>query len=203
MGVKSGRGVTLAPHPLLVPWSRKSRGTPLLPLWAVRPLQSLSACIRVHFTWRSEMDAIGDSTLLYIVGDQPAINNCVKYHNIVSWTMSICNALQTFSSLLASQRLIMNKTVPTAPRDLLTTGPVFVRHYLSIVCVITSICNFIQIIPDCGCVHKPFSLSRSALNLADSNSALFETTLLLFPPVACHSEYPVLPLKGVHLFRYE
>jgi len=49
-GVKSGRGVTLAPHPLLVPWSRKSTATPLLPLWAVRPVQSLSACTRVHFT---------------------------------------------------------------------------------------------------------------------------------------------------------
>ena len=43
-GVKSGRGVTLTPHPLLVPWSRKSRVIFLLPLWAVRPGQSLSAC---------------------------------------------------------------------------------------------------------------------------------------------------------------
>jgi len=36
-GVKGGRGVTLTPHPLLVPWSRKGRAIPLLPLWAVRP----------------------------------------------------------------------------------------------------------------------------------------------------------------------
>jgi hypothetical protein len=43
-GVKSGRGVLLTPHPLLVPWSRKSRAIPLLPLWTVRPVQSLSAC---------------------------------------------------------------------------------------------------------------------------------------------------------------
>ena len=43
-GVKSGRGVTLAHHPLLVPCSRKSRTVPLLPLCAVRPVQSLSAC---------------------------------------------------------------------------------------------------------------------------------------------------------------
>ena len=50
-GVKSGRGVTLTPHPLLVPWSRKSRAIPLFPLWAVRPVQSLSACTRVHFTF--------------------------------------------------------------------------------------------------------------------------------------------------------
>ena len=50
-GVKSGRGVTLTPHPLLVPWSWKSRAIPLLPLLAVRPVQSLSACTRVHFTF--------------------------------------------------------------------------------------------------------------------------------------------------------
>jgi len=49
-GVKSGRGVNLNPHPLLVPWSWKGRAIPLLPLWAVQPVQSLSACTRVHFT---------------------------------------------------------------------------------------------------------------------------------------------------------
>jgi hypothetical protein len=50
-GVKSGRSVTLTPHPLLVPWSWKGRAIPLLPLWAVRPVQSLSACTRGHFTF--------------------------------------------------------------------------------------------------------------------------------------------------------
>ena len=49
-GVKSGRGVTLTPHPLLEPWSWKSRAIPLLPQWAVRPVQSLSACTSLHFT---------------------------------------------------------------------------------------------------------------------------------------------------------
>ena len=49
-GIKSGRGVTLTPHPLLVPWSWKGRAIPLLPLWAVRPVQGLSASTRVHFT---------------------------------------------------------------------------------------------------------------------------------------------------------
>ena len=43
-GVKSGQGVILTPHPFLVPWSRKSRAIPLLPLWAIQPVQSLSAC---------------------------------------------------------------------------------------------------------------------------------------------------------------
>ena len=44
LGVKSGRGVTMKPHPLLVPSSRKSRNIPQLPLWAVRFVQSLCAC---------------------------------------------------------------------------------------------------------------------------------------------------------------
>jgi len=49
--VKSSQGMTLTPHPLLVPWSRKSTAIPLLPLWAIRPVQSLGACTRVHFTF--------------------------------------------------------------------------------------------------------------------------------------------------------
>ena len=49
-GVTSGRGVTPTPQPLLVPWSWKSRAIPLFLLWAVWPVQSLSACTRVHFT---------------------------------------------------------------------------------------------------------------------------------------------------------
>ena len=49
-GVKNSRGVTLTPHILIVPWSWKGRTMPLLPLWAVRSIQSLSACTRVHFT---------------------------------------------------------------------------------------------------------------------------------------------------------
>ena len=48
--VKSGWGIMLTPYSLLVPWSKKSRAIPLLPLWAVRPVQSLSACTRVHLT---------------------------------------------------------------------------------------------------------------------------------------------------------
>jgi hypothetical protein len=50
-GVKIGQGVTLTPHPLLVPWSWKSSPIALLPLWAVRFVQSLSACKWVHFNF--------------------------------------------------------------------------------------------------------------------------------------------------------
>ena len=49
--VKSGQGVTLTAHPLLMQWSWKGRAILLLPLGAIRPVQSLSACTRVHFTF--------------------------------------------------------------------------------------------------------------------------------------------------------
>jgi hypothetical protein len=56
-GVKNGRGVTLTVHPFLLPWSLISRAITLLLIWAVQPVQSFSACIRVHFThkrkWQS------------------------------------------------------------------------------------------------------------------------------------------------------
>ena len=66
-GVKSGRGVTLTPHPLLVPWSRKGRAIPLLPLRAVRPVQSLSACTRVHFTMKITTTKYADQRSLGIL----------------------------------------------------------------------------------------------------------------------------------------
>ena len=64
-GLKSVQGVTLTPHPLLVPWSKKGRAIPLLPLWAIRPVQSLSACTRVHFYHECIQRSSG--TVQYIV----------------------------------------------------------------------------------------------------------------------------------------
>ena len=49
-GGKERPGRDADPSLLLVPWSRKGRAIPLLPLWAVRSVQSLSACTVVHFT---------------------------------------------------------------------------------------------------------------------------------------------------------
>jgi len=43
--------------PIPLPRLRNSRAIPLLPLWAVRPVQSLSACTRVHFTLSLPMRA--------------------------------------------------------------------------------------------------------------------------------------------------
>ena len=53
--------------PLLVPWSRKGRFIPLLPLQAVQPVHSLSACTGGHFNFFyltdlvSNMDVQADS----------------------------------------------------------------------------------------------------------------------------------------------
>ena len=52
-GVKSGRGLTLYPQPLRVPWSRKSRAIPLIPLWSVRPVQSLCALYLFYYCGRT------------------------------------------------------------------------------------------------------------------------------------------------------
>ena len=52
-GDKKRPGRNAEPSPLLVPWSWKSRAITLLPLWAVRPVQILSACKRVHFIFTS------------------------------------------------------------------------------------------------------------------------------------------------------
>jgi hypothetical protein len=48
---KKRPGRDVDPSPLLVPWSWKGIVIPLLPLWAVRPVQSLSAWTRLHFTF--------------------------------------------------------------------------------------------------------------------------------------------------------
>jgi hypothetical protein len=43
-GVKSGRGVTLTPHLLLVPLVMKEKSYTSTPRMVLRPVQSLSAC---------------------------------------------------------------------------------------------------------------------------------------------------------------
>ena len=67
--------------PLLVLWSWKGRVIPLLPLWAVRPVQSLSACTMVTFTF----------TFTYLLLDpfevhcQPFAHNAVVCSYQDSW----------------------------------------------------------------------------------------------------------------------
>jgi hypothetical protein len=63
--VKSGQGMILSPPPILVLWSRMSRAIPLLPLWAVRPVQSLGACTRGHFAFLGRMPIEQDALFFF------------------------------------------------------------------------------------------------------------------------------------------
>jgi len=82
-GVKSSWGMTLTPHPLLVLWSRKGRAIPLLPLWAVWPVQSRSACTRVRFTF-------------YLLWHAPPHTVCF----FMALTTNKCDFLSQFSSIV-------------------------------------------------------------------------------------------------------
>ena len=74
-GGKKWPGREADPHPLLVPWSWNATAIPLLPLWAVRPVQSLSACTRVTFTftftlWAAELARHFSLRFLYLLPDE-------------------------------------------------------------------------------------------------------------------------------------
>ena len=85
-GVNSGRGVTLNSHPLLVPWSRKSKAITLLLLRAEHPVQSFTACTRVHFTFtlpcvRSPLKSeILTETLILRYPGISELVACILYH---------------------------------------------------------------------------------------------------------------------------
>ena len=50
--------------PCTKPQCLYSRAIPLLPLWAVRPVQNLSACTRVHFTFSFTTSDISNAKLI-------------------------------------------------------------------------------------------------------------------------------------------
>ena len=89
-GVKSCQGVTLTPHPLLVPWSRKGRAILLFPLWAVRPVQSLSACTRVHFTMCNRVPHKVIFLFRYCVKNQTG-NYCMLITDLYSFLCEFTN----------------------------------------------------------------------------------------------------------------
>jgi len=104
-GVKSGPGVTLTPHLLLVPWSRKSRAIPLLPLWAVRPVQSLSACTRVHFTCHAWRGIREEKYYFFILYNEPTNAQLIDswlYTTIFYWSYIFRHYCVIFRELIVS-----------------------------------------------------------------------------------------------------
>ena len=83
-GVKSGQGVTLTPHPLPVPRSRKGRAIPLLPLWVVRPVQSLSACTMVHFIFTFLRWVVSDTSKFCSHQKTAETFDITKQHGVTS-----------------------------------------------------------------------------------------------------------------------
>jgi hypothetical protein len=107
-GLKSGRGMTLNSQPLLVPWSRKGRAVPLHPQWAIRPVQSLSACTRVHFTFtftatNKDSEEFCIDILLHVltVVNSPIISGVFTHDKSTTGTLFyLTNAATYFESAL-------------------------------------------------------------------------------------------------------
>ena len=107
-GVKSGRGVTLTPHPLLVPWSWNGRAIPLLPLWAVRPVQSLfnhlAAC---SFKLRSDLCSRTHSSNTITVFTVPN-TSVTNYHNTQTWIWWNCIQTNVGRDLISNSAFPLN-----------------------------------------------------------------------------------------------
>jgi hypothetical protein len=105
--VKSGQGVTLTPHHLLVPWSWKSRAITLLSLWAVRPVQSLSRAIPLLPLWAVRpVQSLSRAILLlplWAVRPVQSLSACtrVTFTFIFFITYTVSNHLHTLMYLLA------------------------------------------------------------------------------------------------------
>ena len=64
-------------HSLLVLWSQKGRAIPLLPLWAVRPVQSLSACTEPQCLYKG---ALYLKSVPVQVCTLPYLSACTRVH---------------------------------------------------------------------------------------------------------------------------
>ena len=83
-GGKERPGRDAGPSPLLVLWPWKSRAIPLLLLRAIRPVQILSACTRVHFT----LPYLSKSTKIQDIFPYPNPNHfglyCAAFYHLTS-----------------------------------------------------------------------------------------------------------------------
>jgi len=99
--------VTLASHPLPVLWSRKSRAIPLLPLWAVRPVQKLSACTGVYILILACPTNLPNTNILAVLG--------------------------AFAKLRKGTLISVMYVCPSAWNNSAPTGPVFTKFYVLVI----------------------------------------------------------------------
>jgi len=135
-GVKSGRGVTLTPYPLLAPWSRKSRAIPLLPLRAVRPIQSLSACTKVHFTLNFHAKLRQYRTDMKRVWANPLISfpekNCIPTKTSFEFCVILCSLYEEYKMFCTLRIIILlkkNRICPSLSLYLLFLLDATERHW--------------------------------------------------------------------------
>ena len=86
--VKSGRGVTLTPHPLLVPWSRKGRAIPLLPpmgLTACTEPQCLYKGAHYPYLYQSLNAYVIRTTCQVQANPIQYILTCVQWRSYLYW----------------------------------------------------------------------------------------------------------------------
>jgi hypothetical protein len=83
-------------YPLLVPWSWKGRAIPLLLLWVVRLVQSLSACTRLHFTVRTVESLSACTRVHFTVRPVQSLSACTRVHFTVRpvQSLSACTRVQ-------------------------------------------------------------------------------------------------------------
>ena len=99
-----------------------SRAIPLLPLWAVRPVQSLSACTRAHFTFtfyavfQSAHAWYGQATFTSSVEQfNPANGMNCRNRNLLAVLLSQCRGHRPWPSIHA-RRLKLEAFLPTTIR---------------------------------------------------------------------------------------
>ena len=106
-GGKERLGRDTDPHPLLVPWSRKGRAIPLLPLWAILPVQKLSACAGVHFT----LYLLRDSSVQTIVsGISVKLFPQMKIRALPVSSTSVCVIIITATTRFHLQAVMFRST---------------------------------------------------------------------------------------------
>jgi len=93
-GVKSGRGVTLTPHPLLVLWSRKSIAIPLLPYGpfglyrASVPVQGCTLAVLFTLLYRTSVPVQGYTLAVSFYAVVKSLSACTRVH--ISCTFLRC-----------------------------------------------------------------------------------------------------------------
>jgi hypothetical protein len=145
----------LTPRHFLVPWSWKSRATPLLPLWAVQPVLSLSACTRVTFTFGHER------VELYLYSPYGPYGLYWASVPIQGWPLPLVMKEYSYTSTPP-----MGRTVCTEPQCLYK-GDLYLWSWKSTAIPLLPLCAVqpVQSLSACTRVHFTFTFGHERVEL--------------------------------------